>query len=146
LIRPATKDDYPAIESHAEEFWAHAPFDVPYKSGSAIFYMDIAYEQGLLLVAEHQGEVVGFAAGACSPLMGNDDYIIGSELAWWIDPAHRGGRLGIALLMALEVAAKESGCAIWNMIYMESCMPKIIEKMYQKMGYTLKETTYSKRL
>jgi predicted N-acetyltransferase YhbS len=146
LIRLATKDDYPAIENHAEAFWLHAPFDVPYKKGSAIFYMDIAFEQGLLLVAEIGGQVVGFAAGALSPLMGNNDYLAGSELAWWVEPEHRGGRLGIQLMKGLESAARTAGCDFWSMIYMESCMPEAIERMYQKMGYVLKETTYGKRL
>ena len=146
MIRPATKDDYPAIEAGAKRFWEHAPFDVPYKDGSALFYMDIAYDHGLLLVAEHDGEIVGFAAGALAPMMGNNDYLVGSELAWWIEPEHRGGRLGIQLMKSLEAAAAANGCTFWSMIYMESCMPKVIEKMYLKMGYELKETTYGKRL
>ena len=146
MIRLATKDDYPAIEVGAKEFWADAPFDVPYKDGSAIFYMDIALSHGLLMVAECDGKIVGFAAGATAPLMGNDDYLVGSELAWWVAPEHRGGRLGIQLLKAIEAAAKDIGCDFWNMIYMESCMPKTIEKMYLKMGYELKETAYGKRI
>jgi predicted N-acetyltransferase YhbS len=146
MIRHATKDDYPAIEKHAEAFWVHAPFDVPYKKGSAIFYMDIALDQGLLLVAEIDDQIVGFAAGALSPLMGNNDYLNGSELAWWIEPEYRGGRLGIQLMKGLENAAREAGCTFWNMIYMESCMPEAIEGMYQKMSYQRKETTYGKRL
>ena len=146
MIRDAIKADFPAIELHAARFWQETGFDEPYQAGSALFYMDIAFDQGLLLVAEHGGEVVGFAAGALSPLMGNNDYLSGSELAWWIEPEHRGGRLGIQLMKELESAARTAGCDFWNMIYMQSCMPEAIEKMYQKMGYVLKETTYGKRL
>ena len=108
--------------------------------------MDIAFDQGLLLVAESGGQVVGFAAGALSPLMGNNDYLAGSELAWWVEPEHRGGRLGIQLMKGLENAARTAGCDFWSMIYMQSCMPEAVERMYQKMGYVLKETTYGKRL
>jgi GNAT superfamily N-acetyltransferase len=134
----------------AAEFWQHAGFNVPYKLGSAQFYINIAHDQGLLIVAEKQGQkegqLVGFAAGAKAPLMGNSDFSVGSELAWWIQPEHRGGKLGIQLLKALEQAAKAAGCDFWSMLYMESSMPDTIKQMYQKMGYKLQETSYLKPL
>ena len=146
MIRQATEKDFSGIEKMATEFWQHSGFDVPYKQGSALFYMQIAFDQGLLLVAVKNAELVGFAAGAKSPLMGNSDYTVGSELAWWLQPAHRGGRLGIELLKGLETAAKEAGCDYFSMMYMQSSMPEAVKRIYQKMGYTLQETTYIKRI
>lgn len=145
-IRAALESDFNDIETMAAEFWQHAGFDVPYKAGSAQLYIKIAFDQQLLLVAEKDHELIGFAAGATAPLMGNLDYTVGTELAWWVQPAHRGGKLGIQLLKALEVAAKAAGCDFWGMLYMESSMPGNIKKIYQKMGYRLQETTYLKRL
>lgn len=146
MIRPATEADFASIETMGAEFWQHAGFDVPYKAGSAQFYTKLAFDQQLLLVVEKDHEVIGFAAGATAPLMGNSDYTVGTELVWWLQPQHRGGKLGIQLLKALEAAAKAAGCDFWAMLYMESSMPEAIEKIYQKMGYQLQETTYLKRL
>ena len=146
MIRHATKDDYLVIEEMAKSFFELAYFGVPYKAGSALFYMDMALEQNLLLVAELNGEVVGFAGGLLFPLIGNNDYMNGSEMAWWVEPEYRGGRLGIQLMQALEKAAKEAGCTFWHMVFMETSMPEEVEKIYQKMGYKNRETSYGKRL
>ncbi len=146
MIRNATTDDFSEIEKMASQFWPDAGFDVPYKEGSAMFYIKLAYNQSLLIVAEKDNELVGFAAGAKSPLMGNSDFTAGSELAWWVHPDHRGGKLGIQLLQGLEQAAKEAGCHYWSMIFMQSSMPDTIKGIYEKMGYKLQETTYLKRI
>ena len=146
MIRNATTDDFPKIEKMASQFWPDAGFDVPYKDGSSMFYIKLAYNQSLLIVAKKDGELVGFAAGAKSPLMGNSDYMAGSELAWWVHPDHRGGKLGIQLLQGLEQAAKDAGCHYWSMIFMQSSMPDTIKGIYEKMGYKLQETTYLKRI
>ena len=90
-IRAALESDFNDIETMAAEFWQHAGFDVPYKAGSARFYTKVAFDQQLLLVVEKDHELIGFAAGATAPLMGNSDYTVGTELVWWVQPAHRGG-------------------------------------------------------
>jgi GNAT superfamily N-acetyltransferase len=67
-------------------------------------------------------------------------------LAWWVAPEHRGGTAGIKLLKRLESAAKEKGCVYWSMAFMETSMPSVVKKMYEKLNYELKETSYGKRL
>jgi len=146
MIRAALESDFNDIETMAAEFWQHAGFGVPYKAGSAHFYIKAAYDQQLLIVAEKNQKLVGFAAGATAPLMGNSDYIVGTELAWWVQPEHRNSKLGHRLLKSLEQAAKVAGCDFWSMLYMESSMPGTIKKIYKQMGYKLQETTYLKRL
>ncbi len=146
MIRAATEADYPALEAHCAEFWKSAPFDEAYRAGSAVMYFDIAREAGLLLVAERDGVIVGFAAGAISPLMGDSGVLQGAELAWWVAPDHRGGTLGIRLLQALEDAGRAAGCRYWNMIFMETSMPEAVRSIYERLGYTLKETVYGRRL
>ena len=147
MIREATKEDYPAIEKHAKRFWEETVYHkegIPYEDGSAIMYMDVAYQQGLLFVSEVDGEVVGFTAGATAPLLGSKSTYSGSEIAWWVDPEHRKSREGLELLKALEEGAKELGCSYWNMVSMQSSMPEQIEKVYKRMGYKHVETAYQK--
>ena len=146
MIRAATPEDFPAIEKHGEAFWDLSYIDIPYRAGSALPYIELCFSHGLLLVAETDGEVIGFAAGVKAPLMGDSNVIQGSEIAWWVDPAHRKGGIGIRLLKALEQAARDAGCTFWNMVYMEVSMPETVRDMYIKLGYRLNETTYGKRL
>jgi GNAT superfamily N-acetyltransferase len=146
MIRLATKDDYNALDKMCFEFWEHAPYDVAYKAGSAINTFDLCLSQGLLFVAEINQEIIGFTAGIAVPLLGNMDVLHGTELAWWVAPEHRGGTAGIKLLKRLESAAKEKGCVYWSMAFMETSMPSVVKKMYEKLNYELKETSYGKRL
>ena len=66
-IRPATPDDAPAINAIYNHYIAHSPatFDIePWSLQRRHAWMDgLAASNGLylLLVAEHQGQVVGFA-------------------------------------------------------------------------------------
>ncbi len=146
MIRLGTEDDFVTLESMCAEFWQHAPYDVEYKPGSGTPFLDLCLSHGLLFVAEQGHDIIGFTAGCTVPLMGNTDVLHGTELAWWVDPEHRGGSSGIKLLKALESAAREKGCIYWSMIFMETSMPDSVRNMYEKLGYELKETSYGKRL
>jgi len=147
MVRHATKDDFAIIEQMAAKLWSKSGFPkIPYKAGSATLYMQIAFDQNLLLVVEVGGEIVGAAAGSMAPMLGDSDVYIGSELAWWIEEKHRRGGAGITLLQGLEKAAKDAGCDVWCMFYMQSSMPVEVEAMYKSQGYKLKETVYMKDL
>lgn len=146
MIRAAEQRDIAVIEAHSKVFWEQGYIDVPYRDGSALPLIELCLSQKLLLVGEIDGDVVGFAAGCKVPLMGDNTIIQGTELAWWVAPEHRGGRVGLQLLKGLEQAAKNAGCTYWSMVYMESSMPKTIRDIYLKLGYRLNETTYGKRL
>lgn len=148
MIRPANEDDFYEIERQAAKFWQETAFaeSTPYVTGSAYFYIELAYNCGLLFVYEQNDKVVGFSAGCYSQLMGDENVLSGTELALWIEPNYRKGRAGIQLLTALEDAAKKIGCRYWNMVVMDSSIPNRISNLYKKMGYSKQETTWSKEL
>jgi hypothetical protein len=100
-------------------------------------------EQGLCMVLDIGGPV-GFVAGIKFPLMGNNRYMIGAELAWWVDSDHRSGRNGHALMLAIETAARESGVKFWTMMNLESVNPEVAEKIYTRSGYKKTESTFLK--
>lgn len=69
----------------------------------AVLKMLIA--QHPLFVAEKAGdddtpERVGFIGGTLAPHPMNEDITLLSEMFWWVDPLHRGGRAGYELLRA----------------------------------------------
>lgn len=146
MIRRAEPADFAGIEELVENFWPSTGSGVEYKKGSSIPFIEMTHLHGLLIVAEVDGNLVGFAAGCLSPLMGNDEVLVGAELCWWVEPEHRRGSIGLKLLRELEQAAKDLGCTKFSMAFIESSMPEIVKDIYINEGYSLAETTYTKRL
>ncbi len=146
MIRVATKDDFHDIVCMSAEFWQNTIYDDDFCYDSVYRMVSGCYDYNLLIVAEKEGELVGFVAGVEGKLLANHSVKIGAELAWWLNPSARGGSLGVKMLKAAEKQAKDNGIKYWSMMYMESSMPEQIRKIYEKMGYQLAETTYVKRL
>ena len=144
MIRLATVDDYADIIKLSADFWLHTQFTEPFEPKHTLKMVEFSHDQEFLVVAEHDGKVIGFAAGIYSALLGNSSVLAGTELAWWIDKDHRGGRHGIMLLKFMESRAKDLGIKYWNMVAMESSMPEEVKGMYERMGYTHQESTYTK--
>ena len=124
-------------------FWAQTDFNVPFDPDSAQNMVKMCMDQDLCMVLDIDG-VVGFVAGIRFPLLGNNAYTIGAELAWWVDPEHRSGRNGAELMKSIEHAAKESGVNFWTMMNLESVQPEVAEKIYLRAGYSKTESTFLK--
>jgi hypothetical protein len=89
--------------------------------------------------------VEGFIAGILIPLLGNGNVFQVTELAYWVNPDHR-GTAGYKLLVALEDQAKVLGAKYINMIALESSFPEVAVGIYERRLYRKLETTYCKEL
>lgn len=127
------------------EFWKVTAYDVPSDDDSMMVYINIAFDHGMLAVID-DGGVVGFCAGCKAPLMGNANYMMGVELAWWVNPDHRNGKDAIGLMKFIEKRAKDAGVHYWNMVAMESSDPDRACKIYERLGYQKTERQYMKVL
>lgn len=145
MIRRATEHDFHTIVVMASEFWQHTIFDDEFDYDTVFAMVSECHGQQLLCVAEEDGEIIGFAAGVQGRLLGNGSIKVGVEVAWWVDPSHRGG-VGIKLLKFIEKLARAQGIKYWTMVYMLSSMPEIVQKIYERLGYTAAEVSYIKRL
>lgn len=121
-------------------------FTEPFEPEHTLKMVEMAADHGLLAVVEIDSEVVGFAAGVSSFLLGSTQARCGTELAWWVSPKHRHGKNGVALLQFMERLAKDQGIKYWVMVSMQSSMPEYVNALYESMGYTLSETSYTKVL
>ena len=146
MIRLANKEDFGEILRLSEEFWSHTQFDEPFEADHTLKMVKYSYDQEFLAVYEIDGQIIGFASGIYNQLMGSSKVLCGTEVAWWISPGHRSAGNGVRLLKFMENRAKELGIKYWNMVAMQSSMPDQVKKMYEKMGYTLQESTYTKVL
>ena len=147
MIRPGEEKDIPQIVDMSREFWKQTQFkEVEFETDMAQSMSEMCIDKGMMLVLELEKIVHGFACGLTGPLLANSSVLVGTELAWWVDPDYRSERNGIDLMLALESAAKKQGVRFWNMVYMESAMPKKVESIYRRIGDSLGETTYTKEL
>lgn len=146
MIRKARLDDFPLILAMCEEFWHHSGFEEGFDSQHVMAVVRNCYLQDLLLVVDIDGVVEGFSAATRSYLLGSREAKVGTELAWWINPAVRKEGWGVELMTAMEVQAKLQGIKHWNMAYMVSSMPEEVKAMYESQGYSLREAVYSKVL
>ena len=145
MIRSATRDDIPAIVDMAKTFWDSTVYEEPLNPETVNMLCHSCIKDNLMCVLDVDGPK-GFGCASKIPLLANHEVMAGSELAWWIDPEYRNAGRGVELLKMLEAMAKRAGIKYFTMVYMQSSMPDVVEKIYQDMGYNRHEVSYMKVL
>ena len=145
MIREALEKDIPSILELCGVFWKETMYTEPFDSNHTETMVNMALDHKLLAVVDIDG-IVGFVAGIKSPLLASTKASQGVELAWWINPEHRKGRLGVELMLFIEDLARKQKIKYWNMVSMESSSPDVANKIYERLGYTKSETSWTKIL
>lgn len=101
---------------------------------------------GVLLVVEHEGKVIGTAGAFIAPLYWNNHFMQGLEAFWWINEEFRSSGVGETLRSCLQEAAKQKGAHFWNMIALRESMHDRVCKHYELAGMLHVETVYMKVL
>lgn len=105
-----------------------------------------------VFLATRQGEPVGLIAAAIGPNLSGELWC--EELAWWVDPASRGGtRAGYRLLRRLITHARQNDClclkmtAPYNPELSADLLPGgLVGKLYRREGMVPYEVAYLMRL
>jgi L-amino acid N-acyltransferase YncA len=144
MIRDYQDNDLAGVLAMARKFYTLSGYEsvIPFDDSSAERMILASAAQGMCFVAESDGNLIGFVLGMAFPSMVNSQYLIGAEMAWWVDPEHRG--VGVGLLSAIENAARQNGVKIWSMVALESSNPDFAESIYLRRGYEKTERTYSR--
>lgn len=154
IVRNATEADIPHIVEMAQRFYPVSPYPALYggmadtqAAGLALVAMHGAegIDPGVMLVAEEDGALIGMACLCADRATFNPAVRIASELVFWIEPEHRGGMAAVRLLKAAEDRAREQGVQV-NRMAVLSTSPAQAAQLYERMGYTMTECYYSKRL
>lgn len=145
-IRSAGEADRPRVLEMARAFMTLTPYGALFTASephlSGLF--TICMEMGVLVVAEDEASsgLIGFLALAVleHPLSG-EHYV--EEVAWWVEPAHRQGSVGLRLLSWAEEWTRGAGV---GMIKMVAPAGSRVGATYERLGYRAVETAYLKRL
>ena len=103
-IRTATDDDVTAITLKGLQFVSNlktavaATHESVERSVAALIHNP---ESVVLVSTTDDGDVVGFLIGVLTPMWFSDEDWSAVELAWWVDPSHR-GFTGARLVHAFE--------------------------------------------
>lgn len=113
------------------------PFDAAYAEQTVKAY--IASADRLCLVLAPGGVVTGFlmAHAAAHPFW---PVKAASELAWWIDPEHR-GRGAVAMVRAFEAWAAAQGCGLVGLAHLGD---ERLGRFYRRRGYVAADSNFAK--
>ena len=144
-IRKATQADLPAIVGMSACFYettSYARF-AGFCPDSVAALAAPLVDGGVFLIAEHDGTAVGMVGLIVAPFMFNNAYRVDYEVVWWVNPDAQGQGAGKALLAAIEPACKEAGCTAVVMVHLHNSPPQAAA-LYERMGFGLTETSYTK--
>lgn len=147
MIRHATHDDIGAIIAMSEKFYATTHYSrwADFNPETVESLATNLLENHILLVAEHEGAVVGMVGLFVAPFMFNHDRIGAYEVVWWVNPDAQGAGVGMELLAAIEPACREKGVHAIQMVMMANSPPKA-QAIYERFGYLHSETSFTKEL
>ena len=108
--------------------------------------IEMLIEHGVILLAEHDGNAIGMLMGIMNPIWFAPSTRCAVELAWWIEPEHRGGMHAIRLVKAFEDWAKEQGAAMVTMCDLVVDGQPPVGDIIVRLGYVPTERTFVKGL
>ncbi len=148
-IRQATLADVPVIVSMSERFYATTEYPgrlrFPFDADTVQKIAQSLATDHVMLLAEHDGAVVGMVGLYVLPFMFNASHASAHEIVWWVNPEAQGTGAGKALLAAIEPACKAKGVEAIYMVHLSTSPPQAAA-IYERMGYLPTESSYVKRI
>lgn len=143
LIKDASQSDVPQIVGLARKFHAVSGYEnIEFDEETVENLLSASIEQGLCPIGVVDDKIVGFLAGLSYPAILNANVMVGTEIAWWVEPEFRGKKIAIQLLLRAEENARAKGLYCWSMMCLEKLNADGLENIYERLGYEKAERTY----
>lgn len=143
LIKNASQSDIPQIIELARKFHAVSGYEnIEFDEETVENILITSIDQGLCPIGVVDGKIVGFLAGLAYPAILNANVMVGTEIAWWVEPEFRGKKIAIQLLLRAEENARAKGLYCWSMMCLEKLNADGLENIYERLGYEKAERTY----
>lgn len=145
MIRDARPDDVGRILELGERFFNEAgwPRVATWDAMSVVDTLEKLATEGVLLVAEDDGRVVGIAGAPIGPAYFNKSIAMSQELFWYVD---KGAKVGMPLLDALEAGCKDKGSHVHIMGAVSGLRDEALNRLYRARGYAPAERYFIKRI
>lgn len=145
MIRTATEEDLFDLTILCREFIKEVgpPLKFDKKKIETFLTNAILSDACLVLVMESEGEVTGGLVGVISehPFL---PMVMASELGWFVSKEKRGSIESIKLIKHFEQWARNVGAHSISMA--DESKLNDLSNLYQRLGYTLMERTYTKEI
>lgn len=145
VIRTASVDDLPKMESEARNFYASSPslksFDM--QRFVLLWTSLLSGGTGIIFLLLDGEEVKGALGGVIYPDAYSPD-LIATEFFWWVNPKNRGR--GLDLYYGFEEWAWQRKCQRIRMTHLCDLMPDGLKGLYESLGFKPVEINYEKEL
>jgi len=141
-VRLATLEDEPAMVRMGVRFLAEGPYpNVAPNPAQVSAVVGTVIRQGFAAIAETDA-IVGMLLGwsTPNPITG---LVTVAEVAWWMEPEHRGSRAAVVLFQAFETWARTRDAGAIHMI---APAGSTVGHFYERQGYRPLETIWEKRV
>ena len=148
-IRLATHDDVVRMVVYGDQFWSQTRYfkaGVEYDTETVIEMTSLLIDEGVVLYAEDDGEIVALMLVIIMPFLMNKNHLAACEWVFYVDPQYRRGGLGVKLIVAAEELLKEKRVKFFTMVSLTNVTPDAANKLYETLGFEHSETNYTKDL
>lgn len=147
MIRKANENDLRRIVEMSEKFYPQTPYIniTPFNAMAAAVLASALIDNGIMLVAEVDKQVVGMVGLVLAPFPFDPEKVGAYEIVWWVEPEFQDMGIGKELLQAIDPAAKQAGADYIHMVCMANS-PIQAAAAYIKSGYDHTEMSFTKRI
>lgn len=147
MIKQATHEDTVRLVVYGNQFWEQTKYAeiIPYDTETVVEMTNELIDSGVVLYAEHEGEIIGLMLVIISPFLMNKHYLSACEWVFYVDPAHRRGGVGVELINEAERLLREKQVTYFTMVSLAN-MPDAATKLYEGLGFERSETNFTKVL
>lgn len=148
MIRKATERDIPEIVELGISFHDEIDFSwfSPVNVEDWTTTVRNMVAEGIVFVAEIDGNVIGIICGLLLPCYFNYQRLIAQEIVLYIGADHRHGSVGRKLIRAFEAEAKALGAHVTVVGAKTKFRIDKISDVYARLGFNEMERTYAKEM
>jgi len=153
MIRDATQEDAEALvrmgAAYVEEAGHLERFGAEFCPQSFLTTCEALARTGVMIVAEHDGRVVGMLGAAFIPVLWNYKVLLAQETWFYVQPTKRKGlrkETSEALLKEYEERATAQGVSFGGIVQELGPRRSAVGRLYEAKGYAPAESVYLKRL
>lgn len=137
VYRAASMADFDAVlaiskELYEESWHSETPWDADVAGAFVKRYLTRS-DKGII-VAEREGELIGFIYGELNPLSFSRELSV-LEVLWYVSPAYRGSMAGVRLLKFLERWGRENGAKYYFCGHSTLIDADRTDRLFRRLGF-----------